>query len=350
MATTQLRHFCTHALDDIIDFVNTSPTRGAYDLYTREAVQWIRSAQKFSYSWAEAQTVPEDLTREWLTQDHPRLPFEFTAIELVDNYRDGINEMETVFICANLNVIDKVVFKLIQDDLDVRDDTDGFLVWPIQKPLPGMISYTGKLRWYPSPVLAVILPREEMDEWESNAHEDQKYRIGGTAGDPFLMVQHLVDWQMTQNSVMAHLQGEGHDLSKIQPDWMDKNILAMMESYGKALMSDCKVVASMCTLLECSNVVYATHPAPRKLNLKRRKRQREPFFEYKTLVIDPHKDRVITQGLVPHNLRRSPKLHLRRGHIRKLRSGSKTWVSQAMIGSKRRGMVLKDYEIREEGK
>ena len=87
MATTQLRHFCTHALDDIIDFCNTSSTRGAYDLYTREAVQWIRSAQKFSYSWAEAETVPEDLTRQWLTDDHPRLPFEFTAIELVDNYR-----------------------------------------------------------------------------------------------------------------------------------------------------------------------------------------------------------------------------------------------------------------------
>ena len=195
--------------------------------------------------------------------------------------------------------------------------------------------------------MAIMLPREEMDRWESMSHSSQKHRVRGEAGDPFLMIQHLIDWDMTCESIQAQLTDSGHQPlpDGMNPDWMHATVVQLMEDFGSALIGDCKTVAAMCTLLECNNVIYQTHPAPRKLNLKRKKRKREPFFEYKTLVIDPHKARVVSPALGPHRLRKSPKLHLRRGHIRRLRSGGKTWVSPAMIGSKRRGLVLKDYEI-----
>lgn len=355
-----LRHFCTHALDDLIEYNNTMRKNGAYEMYSREAVHWLRSAVKFSFDIADAEMVPEELAREWIVDD-PKLPFEFVAIEMVgepstDSGYHGwqARPMECVYLCANLNVISREIYAPIQEDLDLIDDSEGFLIWPINKPRPGAITYHGKHRWFPAPVMAIMLPREEMDRWESMSHKSQKHRVRGEAGDPFLMIQHLIDWEMTCESVRAQLTDSGrHPLPDgMTPDWMHNTVVQLMEDFGSTLIGDCKTVAAMCTLLECNNVVYRTWPAPRKLNMKRKKRRREPFFEYKTLVIDPNKPRVVGPVLGPHRLRRSPKLHLRRGHIRRFRSGSKTWVSPAMIGSKRRGMILKDYEIetQEEGK
>jgi hypothetical protein len=337
---TQLRHFCTHALGDLIDYNNAIAGHGAYKTYSLEAIRWLRQAVKFSYDGADAETVPEEVAREWLVDD-PKLPFEFVAIEMVGDYDNGhASPMENVYLCANLNVISKEVYEPIQEDLDLIDDSEGFLIWPINK------IKAGGDHWFPAPVMAIILPREEMDRWESMSHNSQKHRMRGEAGDPFLMIQHLVDWELTCESVEAQvngLQGKG-------PFWMHSTITKLMEDFGSVLVGDCKTVASMFTLLECSNVVYRTHLAPGKLNLKRRKKKRQPFFEYRTLVIDPNKPREVGPYLGTHGLRRPPKLHLRRGHIRHLRSGNKTWVSPAMIGSKRRGMVLKDYEITTEEK
>lgn len=343
----QLRHFCTHALDDLIDYNNSMTRRGAYEDYSKEAVRWLRQSVKFAFDESDAHQVPDELAKEWLCDD-PKLPFEFIAIEMTGEHPEQHNKVfDSVYICANLNVISKEIYAPIQDDLDLIDDSEGFLVWPIQKPHKDTITYGGNRRWFPAPVMAIILPREEMARWESMAHLSQKHVVMGKPKEPFLMIQHLIDYDMTQEALIMSVTESGtRGLPKtLQPDWVNDTIITLMEDFGRTLVGDCKTVASMCTLLECSNVVYRTWPAPRKLNMKRKKRKREPFFEYKTLVIDPHKARVVGPVLGPHRLRRSPKLHLRRGHIRRLRSGGKTWVSSAMIGSKRRGLVLKDYEI-----
>lgn len=348
----QLRHFCTHALDDLIEYNNTMTRRGAYETYSREAVRWLRQAVKFAFDEGEAHSVPEELAKEWLCED-PKLPFEFIAIEMTGEHPEQHQKVfDSVYLCANLNVISKEIYAPIAEDLDLIDDSEGFLIWPIQKPHTGTISFGGNRRWFPAPVLAVILPRVEMDRWESMSHHSQKHCITGKPDEPFLMIQHLIDYEMTQESLIMSITESGHKpMPKgMGPAWAHDTILKLMEDFGRTLVGDCKTVASMCTLLECSNVVYRTWPAPRKLNLKRRKKKREPFFEYKTLIIDPHKARVVGPSVGPQQLRKSPKLHLRRGHIRRLRSGGKTWVSSAMIGSKRRGLVLKDYEIATEEK
>ena len=41
----------------------------------------------------------------------------------------------------------------------------------------------------------------------------------------------------------------------------------------------------------------------------------------------------------------SPRVHLRRGHIRKIADGRTVWVQACVVGSKH-GMVLKDYKLR----
>lgn len=345
---TQLRHFCTHALDDLIDFINVVGSRdGDFEQYTFELIKWVKQAVKFSYSWEQAFMVPEEVCAEWLTDEHPRLPFEFVAIEMEDSDDDI---MDTVYVCANLDKIKHEIFMKIRDDLEIREDTEGFLVWPIVKPKPGQIAFTGNYKWYPSPCLGVVLPAEEMADWEENAPLEQKHipsRYGSRGDEPCLFVQHLIDYEYTVEAIQSHLEGQGHNIAHLpfRDEFLRNELIKVQQSYGEAMLRDMKVVASMFTLLECKNVIHRTTPAPKMLNRKRHKKKRTPFFEYKTLVIDPDKPRVVSPSLGGNRLRRSPKLHLRRGHIRRLRSGDKTWVSPAMIGSKKRGIVLKDYEI-----
>lgn len=358
----QLRHFCTHALDDLIEYVNTmGADKGAYEAYSREAVRWLRQSVKFAFDEEEAHSVPQELAKQWLCED-PKLPFEIIAIEMTGEHEDSHNQLfDSVYLCVNLNIISKDIYAPIQEDLDLIDDSQGFLIWPIQRPKNAVAVYGGEWpdgkgdrRWYFAPVMAIILPRVEMDRWESMSSEMQKHRVHTVrpldSNEPFLMIQHLIDYQMTEDALIQSLTDKGQKPMPdgMGPTWMHNTIVRLMEDFGNTLVGDSKTVASMCTLLECSNVVYRTWPAPRKLNLKRRKKKREPFFEYKTLVIDPHKARVVGPVVGPQQLRKSPKLHLRRGHIRRLRSGGKTWVSPAMIGSKRRGLVLKDYEVKKE--
>lgn len=349
-----LRHFCTHALDDLIDYINFMGYRnGPFEQYTLELVSWLKQAVKFSYNTDQALAVPERVCMDWLTDEHPRLPYEFVAIEVEDGSKNELDKdmMNTVYVCADLQKIKHEIFSAIQADLDLRDDTGGFLVWPIVKPRQGQITYTGTHKWYPSPCLCVVLPAEEMEEWEANAPAQQKHISSpyGHNDEPCLFVQHLVDYDYTVEAILANLEKDGHKVNMHDPivnASMTKQVHGLMESSGAALLRDTKIIASMFTLLECRNVIHRTLPAPRMLNMKRKKKKRTPFFEYKTLVIDPEEPRVVSPSLGPHRLRRSPKMHLRRGHIRRLANGGKTWVSPAMIGSKKRGLVLKDYEVK----
>lgn len=44
----------------------------------------------------------------------------------------------------------------------------------------------------------------------------------------------------------------------------------------------------------------------------------------------------------------SPRLHVRRAHIRKLPTGALTFVRQCFVGDKSRGIVVKDYQVRQQ--
>ena len=82
-----------------------------------------------------------------------------------------------------------------------------------------------------------------------------------------------------------------------------------------------------------------------KLNVKRKKKGRELFFEYRTLKLYSDAVTYVGPTLDKHRFRVSPKLHLRRGHVRRLHAGGTTFVRAAIIGKKKRGMVVKDYQV-----
>jgi hypothetical protein len=103
-------------------------------------------------------------------------------------------------------------------------------------------------------------------------------------------------------------------------------------------------VLELCNLLECTNIGTETIPAPTKLNKKRARTGKPPFSEFKVLTVGKSKERVFLPGNIG-GTHASPRLHQRRGHIRRLPSGKKTWVRHHMVGSSARGKVVKDYWV-----
>ena len=93
---------------------------------------------------------------------------------------------------------------------------------------------------------------------------------------------------------------------------------------------------------------HETLPAPAKLNKKRAKKGRPPLFEYKVLdivadVMAP------TPAKKPHQggTHASPRMHKRRGHIRRLASGKRVWIRDAIVGKPKGGRIEKDYAVHE---
>lgn len=98
-------------------------------------------------------------------------------------------------------------------------------------------------------------------------------------------------------------------------------------------------------MMNCSNVCTMDNIPSRLKQQRQKKKSKTPLFTYKTLHITnaPKK-----KGLPGGGTHASPRIHLRRGHIRTLPTGSTTWVQPCVVGDKSKGIVHKDYSFRAE--
>lgn len=94
--------------------------------------------------------------------------------------------------------------------------------------------------------------------------------------------------------------------------------------------------------INCSNVRRVEHKPDEKLQKARAKRGKQPLFSYWTLELEMERTES-TSGL--GGTHASPRVHLRRGHARKLASGKYTWVQACVVGNKKAGMIHKDYAL-----
>lgn len=117
------------------------------------------------------------------------------------------------------------------------------------------------------------------------------------------------------------------------------------------IILDCHDEVSMatqaCAILNCENIGTTKIEAVDKLNKKRIKAEREPFYSYRVLQITEKTKNSSSSGQSgSHN---SPRMHLRRGHIRRL-PDRVVWVRATMINaSSEEGRVDKDYNIKPRG-
>lgn len=89
----------------------------------------------------------------------------------------------------------------------------------------------------------------------------------------------------------------------------------------------------------------AYQPVVRQTFTNRRKiaAGKTPTYDWTTVVIEPKASRVSERLGGTHA---SPRLHDRRGHLRRLRSGKNVWVRPCKVGKAELGAVFHDYEVR----
>jgi len=98
---------------------------------------------------------------------------------------------------------------------------------------------------------------------------------------------------------------------------------------------------SLLNALACANVRIERSEPKKNAKIK----GALPFDAYHVLVVDTHRRAPGGEG--KGGSHRSPREHLRRGHIRRLQSGKRVWVNATIVAAGRGGgVVRKDYSVK----
>ena len=121
---------------------------------------------------------------------------------------------------------------------------------------------------------------------------------------------------------------------------------ACVENYTGNKYSPGDYAGELCTLLSflsalgCSNVGIEKKPS--RENVKNKNvAEAMPFDDYHILVIQQKNTNFANMG----GSHRSPREHLRRGHIRQLNNGQKIWVNACIVNAGTSGTVRKAYSF-----
>lgn len=134
------------------------------------------------------------------------------------------------------------------------------------------------------------------------------------------------------------------------PEFYEKTLAAYGGNRDKAYAQiildshdEVQTVVQACSVINCANVTTAEISAPAALNKKRQEKGKQPFFSYKVLQLsDERREAGKASAGGSHA---SPRMHLRRGHLRRLES-KVVWVRPAMVNAgANTGVVLKDYAV-----
>ena len=134
-----------------------------------------------------------------------------------------------------------------------------------------------------------------------------------------------------------------------QPEHFEAVIARSDRETGFAnIMNDTRdeglAVVQACAVLNCENVATADIEAPAKLNKARIAKGKQPFFSYKVLALAADRPSPGNTGSAS-GTHSSPRLHLRRGHLRRLPEKT-VWVRAAMVGAaSESGVVSKEYRL-----
>ena len=110
----------------------------------------------------------------------------------------------------------------------------------------------------------------------------------------------------------------------------------------RRLHTDIIAVLELIEALSCSNVSHEPLPA-RKLNKSAQKRGALPFDEARVLVLKNRDPGIVGAAIGSH---RSPREHLRRGHIRRLADGRKFWINSTVVNAGAAGKITTTYDMR----
>ena len=138
------------------------------------------------------------------------------------------------------------------------------------------------------------------------------------------------------------------------PEFYEKTLAAYggnrEKAYAQIILDsrdEVQTVVQACSVINCANVTTAEVSAPAALNKKRQEKGKQPFFSYTVLQLSDERREAGKGGASGSHA--SPRMHLRRGHLRRLES-KVVWVRPAMVNAgSNTGVVLKDYAVQPKG-
>jgi hypothetical protein len=143
--------------------------------------------------------------------------------------------------------------------------------------------------------------------------------------------------------IEAHFNRNGGEMSIKRRDGRpipnDESINRVEHNLALAYMA----MAQAVEVFSCCNVATFEHQPPKFINAKRIAKGKVPFFSYRTLRITS--DAAPKMGEATTATHASPRLHLRRGHIRRLQDDRRIWVRASLVGDKSKGFANKDYAV-----
>jgi hypothetical protein len=133
------------------------------------------------------------------------------------------------------------------------------------------------------------------------------------------------------------IPGMEHLVHKVE-DWIK------FATYG--LSCEIQALLELLQALSCSNVKSELLKNTKPLTLKQKRcKSSLPLDQYRVLVIDTdNKKESNSTGKQKEG--RSPREHLRRGHIRVYQSGLRIWIQSCVINPGTKGKILKEYLIK----
>jgi hypothetical protein len=158
---------------------------------------------------------------------------------------------------------------------------------------------------------------------------------------PIMRPAELNRWLLSGFSIILYEDGnyEAGSLAggDSMPDLTIEERRALIESdFGNEMRAVVQLIAA----LSCLNVrAVECHPDA-AINKRRTQRGKTPFHSFHVLEIVGHDTESISLG----GTHASPRVHLRRGHIRRLPKGP-VWVNACVVGNKALGMVTKEYRV-----
>lgn len=96
--------------------------------------------------------------------------------------------------------------------------------------------------------------------------------------------------------------------------------------------------------ISCSNVTHDPVCSAKKEKYKSSKTNPYGFDEYRTIVVKNNYQAHSSSG--HSGIHRSPREHLRRGHVRRLSDGKNIWINSMVVNSGTRGKITSDYDLR----
>lgn len=132
----------------------------------------------------------------------------------------------------------------------------------------------------------------------------------------------------------CHIEAYDRLRSEHGDQWLDEDLARSFEP-----------LLEFCLTVNCQNVQTAEVAPPAKLNAKRVKHGKPPLDSYHVLVLPGTES---DEGQSGAGLRQGPRVHWRRGHLRRLGDGRVIWVRHALVGNRELGSVQKEYRVKSE--